>query len=93
VLTQVRAGYDALSGRDADRARAVIDGDHAINRQYRRYRKELKDDLRLHPGQLNVCLQLMSTARNLERIADHATDIAQTIIYLQEGIIIRHKDG
>ena len=34
----------------------------------------------------------MSTARNLERIADHATDIAQTIVYLQEGIIIRHRE-
>ena len=33
----------------------------------------------------------MNTARNLERIADHAAGIAQTIVYLQEGVIIRHK--
>ena len=92
VLAQVRASYDALAGRDAERARAVIDGDRSINRQYRRFRKELKEALRLHAGQLNAWLQLMSTARNLERIADHATDIAQTIVYLQEGIIIRHKN-
>lgn len=91
VLAEVRASYDALIGRDAERARAVIAEDRAINRQYRRFRKQLKEDLRLHAGQLNVWLQLMSTARNLERIADHATDIAQTIVYLQEGIIIRHK--
>ncbi len=90
VLAQVRASYDALMERDADRARAVIEGDRSINRQYRRFRKELKEDLSLHAGQLNAWLQLMSTARNLERIADHATDIAQTIVYLQEGIIIRH---
>ncbi len=91
VLGQVRASYDALSNRDSQRARAVIDGDRAINRQYHQLRKGLKEDLRLHAGQLNVWLQFMSTARNLERIADHATDIAQTIVYLQEGIIIRHK--
>ena len=91
VLAQVRASYDALAGRDAERARAVIAGDRSINRQYRRFRKELKEDLRLDAGRLNAWLQLMSTARNLERIADHATDIAQTIVYLQEGIIIRHK--
>ena len=91
VLAQVRASYDALAGRDADQARAVIAEDRSINRQYRRFRKGLKEDLRLHAGQLNAWLQLMSTARNLERIADHATDIAQTIVYLQEGIIIRHK--
>ncbi len=91
VLAQVRASYDALAGRDAERARAVIAGDPAINRQYRRFRKELKEDLRQQTGQLDAWLQLISTARNLERIADHATDIAQTIVYLQEGIIIRHK--
>ncbi len=33
----------------------------------------------------------MNTARTLERITDHAKDIAQTIVYLQEGVIIRHK--
>jgi phosphate transport system protein len=91
VLAQARAGYDALTGRDADRARAVIAADRSINRQYRRFRKELKEALRLDASQLNARLQLMSTARNLERISDHATDIAQTIVYLQEGIIIRHK--
>jgi len=91
VLAQVQASHDALANRDAQRARAVIEGDNAIDRQYRRLRKGLKEDLRLHSSQLNAWLQLMSTARNLERIADHATDIAQTIVYLQEGIIIRHK--
>ncbi len=91
VLAQVRDSYDALVGRDAARARAVIAADRSINRQYRRFRKELKEALRLQAGQLDAWLQLMSTARNLERIADHATDIAQTIVYLQEGIIVRHK--
>ena len=33
----------------------------------------------------------MSIGRHLERIADHATDIAETVVYLEEGIIIRHK--
>ncbi len=91
VLAQVRAGYEALASRDAHRARAVIDGDQAIDRQYRRLRGELKESLRQHAGQLDAWLQLMSTARHLERIADHATDIAEMIVYLQEGVIIRHK--
>src|SRR5579883_1654472 len=60
---------------------------------YRRLRKELKENLRQDAGQLNAWLQLLSTARNLERIADHAKDIAETIVYLQEGTIIRHKQG
>jgi phosphate transport system protein len=91
VLARVRASYEALATRDADRARAVIDGDRAIDRQYRRLRRELKESIREHAAQIDVWLQLMSTARHLERIADHATDIAQTTVYLQEGVIIRHN--
>ena len=91
VLDQSRASYEALAARDSQRARAVIDGDHAIDRQYRRFRREMKDCLRQDAGQLDAWLQLMSTGRHLERIADHATDIAQTVVYLEEGIIIRHN--
>jgi phosphate transport system protein len=91
VLAQVCAAYDALVSRDADRARAVIEGDRLIDRQYRQLRVALKDSLRNNAGQLDAWLQLMNTARNLERIADHATGIAQAVVYLQEGNIIRHK--
>ena len=42
-------------------------------------------------GQLDAWLQLMSIGRHLERIADHATAIAQTVVYLEEGVIVRHK--
>ena len=91
VLDRVRASYDALAGRDAARARAIIEGDRSIDRQYRRLRKDLKENIRQDAAQLDAWLQLLGTARNLERIADHATDIAQTIVYLEEGIIIRHK--
>ncbi len=91
VLDQCRASYEALAARDSQRARSVIDGDHAIDRQYRRFRREMKDCLRQDAGQLDAWLQLMSTGRHLERIADHASDIAQTVVYLEEGIIIRHN--
>jgi phosphate transport system protein len=91
VLARVRASYDALAGRDTQRARALIEGDRSIDGQYRRLRKDLKEEVRRDAARINAWLQLLSTARNLERIADHATDIAQTIVYLEEGIIIRHK--
>lgn len=90
VLLQVRASYESLRDRDAQKARAVIAGDRPIDQQYRRLRNELKEQLRAQPDRLTSWLQLMSTARNLERIADHATGIAQMVVYLQEGSIIRH---
>lgn len=91
VLAQVCAAYEALVSRDARRARSVIEGDRVIDRQYRQLRGELKESLRRNAGQLDAWLQLMNTARNLERIADRATGIAQAVVYLQEGNIIRHK--
>jgi phosphate transport system protein len=91
VLAQVCAAYDCLGSPDANRARAVIKGDRLIDRKYRQVRGELKESLRRNAGQLDSWLQLMSTARNLERIADHATGIAQAVVYLQEGNIIRHS--
>jgi phosphate transport system protein len=91
VLAHVRAAHDAQATRDADRARDVVKGDQRIDRQYRRLQIELKESLRQQPALLEAWLRLMSTARNLERVADHATGIARAIVYLQEGIIIRHK--
>jgi phosphate transport system protein len=91
VLAHVRAAHDAQASRDANRAREVVEGDQHIDRQYRRLQRELKESLHQQPAKLEAWLRLMSTARNLERIADHATGIAQAIVYLREGIIIRHK--
>ena len=71
-------------------ARAVIAGDNAIDAQYRALRKQFKAGLGQYPEQLDAWLELMNTARNLERIADHAAGIAQTVVYLEEGVIIRH---
>jgi len=90
VLRQVRASYQALASRDVAAARAVIAGDTAINVQYRALRKQFKTALGQQPEQLDAWLGLINTARNLERIADHAVGIAQTVVYLEEGVIIRH---
>jgi phosphate transport system protein len=91
VLSQVHSSYEALTTRDAIRARAVIDGDRAVNKRYNQLRRELKESIRRNAERLDEWLRLMSIARNLERIGDHAVGIAQTIVYMEEGIIIRHK--
>jgi phosphate transport system protein len=90
VLAQVRACYEALRARDPVAARAVIAGDDVIDRQYRTLRKEFRASLGQHADQIDAWLLLMNAARNLERIADHAAGIAQIVVYLQEGVIIRH---
>jgi phosphate transport system protein len=90
TLEQVRDSLDALSKSDATLARAVIAGDSRVDRRYRAVLAELKDEIRRDPEGLNTWLRLINTARNLERIGDHATNIAEDVVYLAEGDIVRH---
>jgi len=92
TLSQVRDSLDALTKSDARLARTVVAGDGDIDRHYRVVLKTLKDEIRRDPDRLNTWLRLINTARNLERIADHATNIAEAVVYLKEGDIIRHVD-
>jgi phosphate transport system protein len=90
VLAQVRDTLDALAKSDADLARAVIAGDRGIDRRRVVVVRELKDSIRRDPDRVDTWLRLINVARNLERVADHATNIAEAVIYLKEGSIIRH---
>jgi phosphate transport system protein len=89
-LAQVRDSLDALANSDASLARAVIETDPKINRRYRAVLRGLKDSIRAHPESVDNWLRLINSARNLERIADHAGNIAESVIYLKEGQFVRH---
>ena len=92
ALAQVRDSLDALTKSDADLARAVIAGDSRIDRHYRVVLKDLKQQIRRDPDRIDNWLRLINTARNLERIADHATNIAEAVVYLREGDAARQGD-
>jgi phosphate transport system protein len=90
ALGQVHDCLDALTSSDTALARAVIAADSHVNRGYRGVLREIKDSIREHPERVDNWLRLINTARNLERIADHAANIAEAVIYLKEGDIVRH---
>lgn len=90
ALEQVRDSLDALARNDTVLARAVITADDGVNRRYRAVVNELKDAIRSHPDRVDNWLRLINTARNLERISDHAVNIAESVIFLREGDIVRH---
>lgn len=93
ALEQVRGGFDALARTDVALAAAVIDRDREVDQQHRAVRKELKRAIRLDPQRLDSYLRLINAAGNLERVSDHATNIAEVVTYLKEGQIIRHGGG
>lgn len=92
-LAQVRDSLDALTRDDVELAQAVIREDRGVDRFRRVVLNELKDAIRREPDSVDTWLRLINTARNLERVADHASNIAETVVYLKEGDIIRHGHG
>ena len=91
ALDQVHDSLDALTQSDVALAQSVIVADQRIDRDYRAVRKQLKQEIAVCPERINTLLRLVNTARNLERIADHAAKIAESVIYLKQGEILRHR--
>jgi phosphate transport system protein len=91
ALAQIRDSLDALTQSNVSRAKAVIAADRQVDLDYRAVQKQLKVEIVRNPERINTWLRLVNTARNLERIADHAAEIAESVIYLKEGEILRHR--
>lgn len=91
VMGRVSDCLDAMVKSDLDLARAVIISDRQIDKLRRALVRQIKDSIRRDPEHLDSWLRLIDTARNFERIADHATNIAETVIYMIDGNIVRHK--
>jgi phosphate transport system protein len=91
ALSQIHASLDALTQSNVSRAQAVIAADQGVDRNYRAVQKQLKAEIIRNPDRIDTWLRLVNTARNLERIADHAAKIAESVIYLKEGEIFRHR--
>jgi phosphate transport system protein len=90
AIEQVRGSLDALANSDTELARSIIISDRQIDRLRRDLVRYLKESIRRDPERLDAWLRLIDTARNLERVADHATNIAEAVIYMKEGTIVRH---
>jgi phosphate transport system protein len=91
ALAQIRDSLDALTQSNVSRAEAVIAADRQVDIDYRAVQKQLKVEIVRNPERISTWLRLVNTARNLERIADHAAKIAESVIYLKQGEILRHR--
>jgi len=90
TTTMVRQSLDAFVNMDTRLARRVCRLDDEVDRHNNEIIKELIVMMRRSPDQVEAGLSLFSATRHLERIADHATNIAEDVVYLVEGNIIRH---
>lgn len=90
TIAMVRRGLDALVKRDPNIARQVCRDDDEVDRLNRTIIAELMTLMKQDTAKIERALSLFSATRHLERIADHATNIAEDVVYLVEGEIIRH---
>ncbi len=87
----VRDALDAFVDSDSELARRVCQKDDEVDAYNRRLIDEVYDLIQENPQQVVPALHLFSASRHIERIADHATNIAEDVIYLVEGEITRHR--
>ncbi|QDU32799.1 hypothetical protein KS4_08350 [Poriferisphaera corsica] len=90
VKWMLSKSLDALINQDAQLAQQVKDRDDEVDAihtgMYRRVEQAIRED----PELVQTYIHLLNVSRNLERIADHVVNIAEDVIYMTEGDIIRH---
>lgn len=85
VLAQLKLVLDAYARRDVSKAMAVWRGDEQIDAMCTSVFRELLTYMMEDPRNITFCIHLMFCAKNIERMGDHATNIAETVHYIIEG--------
>ena len=91
TTSMVRQCIDAFVHLDTRLARSVCRLDDEVDRHNRDIIDDLIELMKTNPNMVEPGISLFSATRHLERIADHATNIAEDVVYLVEGEIIRHR--
>jgi phosphate transport system protein len=90
VKSMVKDSLDALVNSDTALAQKIRKDDDEVDAQRRTIERQIEAQINAHPEQANGLMRFSSVARHLERIADMATNIAEDVIYMVEGEIVRH---
>ncbi len=92
VQKMLRDCLDALINLDMDLAVKVCSSDDAVDAMHASVFSKVAKEVVKQPEHVDQLLTYLSVSRYLERIADHTTNIAEDVIYLVKGSIVRHRD-
>ena len=92
-LRMVKESLDAFVNHDADLARKVCMDDDFVDDLTHQLFRELLSFMLENPQTITRAIRITFIAKYLERIADHATNVAELVVYMVEGKIIRHTLG
>ena len=90
ALDMLKAALDAFVNHDAAAARAIIPRDKEVDALNKQIHAALVQHMEENPDTIGRCLHWIVAAKSLERIADHATNVAEDVVYLCEAQDIRH---
>ena len=90
VRSMVRKSLDAFVKKDPDLARSVLVSDDAVDELRDAIYEELIGYMEKDPKHVREGVNLMFIARSLERLADHSTNIAEDVLFLVQGVDVRH---
>ena len=90
-LEMLHRSIDCYVELDGQGARAILESDDEVDRLNAEIIEELRSVMRSSPDMVEPALHLFSATRHIERVADHATNIAEDVVFMVEGVIIRHR--
>jgi phosphate transport system protein len=93
VEQMLRDALDAFVEADVSRAERVRQGDDSVDELYGRTLREMMQFMAENPGTIPAAQRVISVAKYLERIADHATNLAEEVIFMVVGDDVRHRDS
>ena len=91
ALAMLYGSIDSYVELDSRKAREILEQDDIVDRLNADIIGELQDAMRASPDHVKPALHLFSATRHIERVADHATNIAEDVVFMVEGDIIRHQ--
>jgi phosphate transport system protein len=93
VESMVLRSLEAFVKRDAQMARGILDSDDAVDRMRNAITRQMIELMKTDAAAVERALDNILIARRLERIADHATNIAEDVVFMVKGVDIRHRAG
>lgn len=90
ALAMLKSSLDSFVNRDAVEARTVIPRDKEVNTLNKQISGKIAAYMAEHPDTIKRCLHLLVVTKSLERIADHAKNVAEEVVFLCEAQDIRH---
>jgi phosphate transport system protein len=91
ALEMLKDALDSFVNRDTAKARGIVPRDKEVDQLNKQLHRELSSYMVERPSTISRCLNLMVISKSLERVADHATNIAEEVVYLYEARDIRHS--